>query len=73
MEQGRREEVSERGELQDQVLTCENCRQEFARNAGAQAFFREKGLTSEPKLCQDCIQANRQRRDEQEATKGVGT
>ena len=65
--------MTEREKLQDQVLTCENCRHVFAWNAGAQEFFREKGLTSEPKLCQDCIQANRQRRDEQEATKGVGT
>jgi len=64
--------MTERRELQDQVLTCENCRREFAWNAGAQAFFREKGLTSEPKLCQACIQDSKQRRDEQETRKGAG-
>ena len=63
--------MTDREKLQDQVLTCENCRHVFAWNVGAQAFFREKGLTSEPKLCQDCIPANRQCRDEQEARKGT--
>ncbi len=72
MEQGRREEVSERGELQDQVLTCENCRQEFTWEAGAQEFFREMGFTSEPKRCQECRQASNRRRIERDATKGAG-
>ncbi|MDQ3651364.1 MAG: zinc-ribbon domain-containing protein [Acidobacteriota bacterium] len=27
-------------------MTCADCGQEFSWDAGAQAFFREKGLTS---------------------------
>ncbi len=59
--------------FQDKVLTCADCGQEFTWSVGELAFFREKGLMSEPKLCQDCIQASKHRRDEQEMTKGVGT
>jgi len=67
---GRRPEVSE---FQDKELTCENCRQEFTWDAGEQEFFREKGLTSELKRCQECRQANKQRRTDRDARKGDGT
>ncbi len=66
----RRPEVSE---FQDKELTCENCRQEFTWDAGEQEFFREKGLTSELKRCQECRQANKQRRTDRDARKGDGT
>jgi len=45
--------MTERGELQDKVLTCVDCKQEFTWDVGAQEFFREKGLTNEPKHCKN--------------------
>ncbi len=56
--------------FQDRVLTCADCGEEFTWGAGEQEYFREKGLTSEPKWCKDCRQANRQRRAEAGAMKG---
>ena len=65
--------MTERGELQDKVLTCVDCKQEFTWDAGAQAFFKEKGLTNEPKHCKKFHQANKHRRAGQKAGKGAGT
>jgi NAD-dependent SIR2 family protein deacetylase len=65
--------VTERGELQDKVLTCVDCQQEFTWEAGSQEYFREMGITSEPTRCQECRQASNRRRIEREASKGVGT
>ena len=61
--------MSERRELQDQVLTCENCRQEFTWEAGAQEYFREMGFTSEPTLCEKCRRASNRRHFSQDARK----
>ncbi len=65
--------MTERGELQDKVLTCVDCQQEFTWEAGSQEYFREMGITSEPTRCQECRQASNRRRIEREASKGVGT
>ncbi len=62
--------MSERGVVQDKVVTCADCRDEFTWSAVEQAFFREKGLTNEPKHCKDCQRANKQHRGGAEATKG---
>ncbi len=64
-----REEVTERKELQDKVLKCENCRQEFAWEAGAQEYFREMGITSEPKRCEECRRASNRWRFSKDARK----
>jgi hypothetical protein len=62
--------VSESGESQDKVLTCADCRDEFTWSVGEQAFFKEKGLTNEPKHCKDCRRANKRHRGAREARKG---
>lgn len=41
-------------ELQDKRLTCVGCGREFVFTVGEQTFFREKGLTNEPKRCKQC-------------------
>ena len=65
--------MSEREKLQDQVLTCADCGDDFTWEAGSQEYFREMGITSEPTRCQECRQASNRRRIEREASKGVGT
>ncbi len=62
--------MSKRGEFQDKVLTCADCRDEFTWNAGEQAFFIEEGLTNEPNHCKDCRRANKQHQGARNATKG---
>lgn len=41
-------------EFQDKTLVCQDCGKEFAFTAGEQAFYKEKGLTNEPKRCKEC-------------------
>ena len=60
----------EREEFQDKVLTCADCGDEFTWSAVEQAFFKEKGMTSEPKHCKYCRRDNRERRAERDAAKG---
>ncbi len=57
-------------EFQDRTLTCADCAREFTWSAGEQAFFKEKGLTSEPKRCKECRQTNERRRAERDSRKG---
>ena len=47
------------GEFQDRMLTCADCGEDFTWSAGEQAFFRERGLTSEPRRCKPCRAARR--------------
>ncbi len=51
--------MNEQGEFQDRVLTCVDCGNEFTWSEGEQAYFRDKGLMSEPKRCKDCRQARK--------------
>ena len=55
--------MSESGKAQDRTLTCVDCGNEFTWSAGEQAFFQEKGLTSEPKRCLACRRARKNTRD----------
>ena len=41
-------------EFQDKRLQCVDCGREFIFTAGEQSFFREKGLTNEPRRCRQC-------------------
>lgn len=41
-------------EFQDKTLVCQDCGKEFTFTAGEQAFYKEKGLTNEPKRCKEC-------------------
>lgn len=50
---------------QDVILTCKDCAGSFVFSAGEQQFFAERGLTNEPKRCQDCRLIARARRNGQ--------
>lgn len=54
-------------EFEDKTLICQDCGNEFTFTAGEQAFYKEKGLTNEPKRCKDCRdkrKSSRPRRDD---------
>ncbi len=40
--------------LQDKILICVDCKEEFAFTIGAQEYFAERGFTEEPKRCRTC-------------------
>lgn len=65
--------------LEDKVLVCRECGQEFVFTAGEQEFYIEKGFQNEPKKCKSCRdQAKNASRTEHEifvtdcATEGCG-
>ncbi|MDQ3252432.1 MAG: zinc-ribbon domain-containing protein [Acidobacteriota bacterium] len=64
--------MNESEEFEDRTLKCVDCGEDFTWAAGEQDYFREKGLTNDPKRCQECRQANKQRRVERDARKGAG-
>lgn len=46
-------------DLQDKIITCIDCQEEFLFSAGEQAYFLSKEL-SEPKRCPACRKARRE-------------
>lgn len=49
--------------MADKTITCVQCGRDFIFSENEQNFYREKGLTNEPKKCHDCrAEAKRQRR-----------
>ena len=40
--------------MEDKVLICQDCNQEFVFTVGEQEFYKEKGFENEPKRCKDC-------------------
>ena len=49
--------------MEDKILTCSDCSKEFTFTAGEQEFYSEKGF-QEPKRCNECRQARKQKRAE---------
>jgi CxxC-x17-CxxC domain-containing protein len=41
-------------EATDRQLTCKACGSEFLFTAGEQRFYKERGLTNDPKRCKAC-------------------
>jgi NAD-dependent SIR2 family protein deacetylase len=60
--------------LTDKALTCVDCGNQFAFNAGEQRFYLSKGLST-PKRCPDCRQKRKNTlvREEQEGRKENAT
>lgn len=50
--------------LEDQTLTCLDCRSPFVFSAGEQAFFAARGFTHAPRRCKDCRARRRLRTGE---------
>ncbi|MDQ3256977.1 MAG: zinc-ribbon domain-containing protein [Acidobacteriota bacterium] len=63
--------MTEREKLQNRTLKCADCGKEFTWEAGSQEYFREMGITSEPKRCEECRRASNHRRFSQDARKGA--
>lgn len=40
--------------LEDKILVCRDCGEEFKFTAGEQEFFAQKGFTKPPQRCFDC-------------------
>jgi CxxC-x17-CxxC domain-containing protein len=45
--------------MEDKILTCKDCSNEFVFTAREQQFFAEKGFQNEPQRCRDCRSARR--------------
>jgi hypothetical protein len=52
--------------LQDRILICVDCNEEFVFTVSAQEYFLEKGFTEEPKRCKSCYtQLKKEKRQQQ--------
>jgi len=47
--------------LEDKILTCKDCSNEFVFTEREQQFFAEKGFSNQPQRCRECRQARRGR------------
>jgi CxxC-x17-CxxC domain-containing protein len=45
--------------LEDKMLTCKDCANQFLFSSREQQFFAEKGFQNQPQRCRDCRQARR--------------
>jgi len=45
--------------LEDKILTCKDCANEFVFSEREQQFFAEKGFANQPQRCRECRQARR--------------
>lgn len=43
--------------LQDKILVCVACGEEFTFTAAAQEYFLDRGITEDPKRCKSCYMA----------------
>ena len=48
--------------MSDKTIVCKDCRDSFVFTEGEQAFYKEKGLTSEPVRCPKCRKARKMQR-----------
>lgn len=58
--------------LEDTLIPCVDCAQEFVWTVGEQEFFRAKELQNPPKRCKPCKKAKNQRLDAIERAKLSG-
>jgi CxxC-x17-CxxC domain-containing protein len=45
--------------MEDRMLNCKDCGNEFAFTAREQQFFAEKGFVNQPQRCRECRQSRR--------------
>jgi CxxC-x17-CxxC domain-containing protein len=45
--------------LEDKIITCKDCHNQFVFTAREQQFFAEKGFQNQPQRCRDCRSARR--------------
>ncbi|HEY5523807.1 MAG TPA: zinc-ribbon domain containing protein [Clostridium sp.] len=51
--------------MEDKILICQDCQEEFVFTVGEQEFFEEKEF-SEPKRCPACRRARKEERNNRE-------
>ena len=55
--------------LEDKILICVECNEEFVFTVGAQEYFLERGITEDPKRCKFCYMALKKgKRQEKKST-----
>ena len=52
--------------MQDKVIVCKDCGQEFTFTVGEQEFYKEKGFDNEPVRCPACRRARKQQNNRRE-------
>jgi CxxC-x17-CxxC domain-containing protein len=45
--------------MEDRILNCKDCGNEFAFTTREQQFFAEKGFANQPQRCRECRQSRR--------------
>lgn len=48
--------------MADKTIICKDCKEAFVFTEGEQAFYKEKGFTSEPVRCAKCRKARKMQR-----------
>jgi len=51
--------------LEDKIITCKDCGNEFVFSGREQQFFAEKGFQNQPQRCRDCRQVRRSQNGDQ--------
>lgn len=52
--------------LDDKILICVDCNEEFVFTVSAQEYFLERGITEEPKRCKSCyMKLKKEKRQQQ--------
>ena len=45
--------------MEDKILVCKDCKEEFVFSTGEQEFYKEKGFDNEPVRCPSCRRARK--------------
>ena len=59
--------------LEDRMLICRDCGEEFKFSAGEQAFYLERGLLNDPQRCSPCRAAKRRERNGDQPAREMST
>lgn len=56
--------MSKQSKFEETVKECPKCGQLWLLTVATQIYYEQRGFTSEPKLCQECREARRRRKQE---------
>ena len=57
-------------QFEDKILICTDCEEEFVFTAGAQQYFRDRGIAEQPKRCKACYMALKKSKRKKHRTTG---
>ncbi|MGL5614779.1 MAG: zinc-ribbon domain-containing protein [Sarcina sp.] len=49
--------------MEDKIIVCRDCSEEFVFTTGEQEFYKEKGFDNEPIRCPKCRRARKENRN----------